>query len=514
MSGQAFANDATASLAHASEPRLDLDLDLNPETPSINATTWSDPPINSSSSSAPNPIDPLLFADEVEVDVDVAQHAVDDAESASDDAESYVSDLDMFPDPSDDEEDIVAPALAPAPAPASASTLAEAQALIFAAATETETVADDAADSDDADMTIYAASDRPSVDVTEDSATDADSLMTGTDNQSILTIDASSSQHDGRAPSTRTIETSDLQLAFQQRFGRTYPSRDYILPNDWVIPLAYQDSLLGASQQDECIRLAIQHHLWLRTYNSRLANSPKRERAARVLDCGTGTGHWASDFADDHPEAVVIGVDLSPIQLTAVPPNLWYEIFDLEQPWPWRELYDFIFFRHMNTAFADWVAIFEKALGHLEPGGYIELQDNSFPIMCDDDTMAPDSAIARWSTLLMEATELMGRPCDTPSRFKQLLDLAGFEAIVEEKTVWPIGPWDVDHPREKEIGIWCRENCLEALEASTMHLFTQFLHWSQEDTRDFCDEVEREIRGGSVHAYFTVYCVYGRKPYA
>lgn len=69
--------------------------------------------------------------------------------------------------------------------------------------------------------------------------------------------------------------------------------------------------------------VAIQHHLWLRTYNSRLANSPKRERAARVLDCGTGTGHWASAFgedlplthsriltinqfaADDHPEAVV-----------------------------------------------------------------------------------------------------------------------------------------------------------------------------------------------------------------
>lgn len=179
MSGQAFANDATASPAQASsEPRPDL----NPETPSINATTWSDPPI-----------DPLLFADEVEVDVDVAQHAVEDAESASDDAESYVSDLDMFPD--DDEEDIVAPAPAPAPAPASASTLAEAQALIFAAATATatatETVADDAADSDDADMTIYAASDRPSVDATEDSTTDADSLMTGTDNQSILTIDGS-----------------------------------------------------------------------------------------------------------------------------------------------------------------------------------------------------------------------------------------------------------------------------------------------------------------------------------
>ncbi|OHE90551.1 methyltransferase domain-containing protein [Colletotrichum orchidophilum] len=198
----------------------------------------------------------------------------------------------------------------------------------------------------------------------------------------------------------------------------------------------------------------------------------------------------------------------------SVPPNLYYEIYNLEQPWPWRDLFDFVFFRHMNTAFADWGEVFEKALGHLEPGGYIEVQDNTFPIMCDDDTMPPNSAIARWSTLLMEATELMGRPCTAPSHFKQLLDGAGFEAIVEVKSVWPIGPWGAGSRRDREIGVWCRENCIEALEASTIHLFTQFLHWPEEDTRDFCKEVEKEIRSGQVHAYFNVYCVYGRKPYA
>ncbi|KAK1672847.1 S-adenosyl-L-methionine-dependent methyltransferase [Colletotrichum godetiae] len=453
MSGQVFANEAiAASPAHASE-----------EPRSNDTTTIYIDPQSSTSDPVPVPIDPLLPAEDVVVVVvdDVTEHA-----ESSDYAESFADDLDMFPGDDDDDDD----------------------------------------DDDDADMAVYAAADRLSLDTTEDEATgaqttnDADSLMMGTDNRSIITLDAPSSPRDERAPSTRTIMTEDLQLSFQKRFGRTYPSRDYILPNDW----------------DECIRLAIQHHLWLYTYNKRLANSPKRERAARVLDCGTGTGHWASDFADDHPEAIVIGVDLSPIQLNAVPPNLFYEIYDLEQPWPWREPFDFIFFRHMNTAFADWVEIFEKALGHLEPGGYIELQDNSFPIMCDDDTMPPNSAIARWSTLLMEATELMGRPCNAPSSFKQLLDLAGFEAIVEEKTIWPIGPWNAgnNHPRDREIGVWCRENCLEALEASTMHLFTQFLHWSEEDTRDFCNEVEREIRGGGIHAYFTVYCVYGRKPYA
>jgi ubiquinone/menaquinone biosynthesis C-methylase UbiE len=35
----------------------------------------------------------------------------------------------------------------------------------------------------------------------------------------------------------------------------------------------------------------------------------------RVLDLGTGTGIWCIDFADEHPEADVKGIDLSPSNL-------------------------------------------------------------------------------------------------------------------------------------------------------------------------------------------------------
>ena len=34
----------------------------------------------------------------------------------------------------------------------------------------------------------------------------------------------------------------------------------------------------------------------------------------RVLDVGTGTGIWAIDFADDFPDTMVFGTDISPTQ--------------------------------------------------------------------------------------------------------------------------------------------------------------------------------------------------------
>ena len=40
-----------------------------------------------------------------------------------------------------------------------------------------------------------------------------------------------------------------------------------------------------------------------------------------IVDVGTGTGIWAMDFADAHPESQVLGIDLSPIQPRFVPPN-------------------------------------------------------------------------------------------------------------------------------------------------------------------------------------------------
>jgi len=51
------------------------------------------------------------------------------------------------------------------------------------------------------------------------------------------------------------------------------------------------------------------------TFGNRLYFSPVKE-LKHALDIGTGTGLWAVELADAHPECEVIGIDLSPGQPT------------------------------------------------------------------------------------------------------------------------------------------------------------------------------------------------------
>ncbi|TIC89843.1 Secondary metabolism regulator LAE1 [Colletotrichum higginsianum] len=285
---------------------------------------------------------------------------------------------------------------------------------------------------------------------------------------------------------------------YQHENGRTYHAMSagkYFLPND----------------ESEVDRLDLQHYVMTLTLGGNHCLCPKNRGAKRVLDLGTGTGIWSVEYADAHPEAEVIGVDLSPVQPDLVPPNCSFELDDLEKDWTWSRPFDFIFCRMMTGSFSDNMSIVQKVFDALEPGGYFEAQDMALPLGCDDGTLTVDSDLWKWVLLVMEGMEKFGRPVSAAQQWKQLMEAVGFVDVVETIYKWPTNRWPRDQ-HYKELGMWSLENMDQALEPATLAPLTRALGWTYEEVIVLVSKARKVMRDPTVHAYWPIFIVHGRKP--
>ncbi|RSL99356.1 hypothetical protein CDV31_012222 [Fusarium ambrosium] len=154
----------------------------------------------------------------------------------------------------------------------------------------------------------------------------------------------------------------------------------------------------------EAERLDLQHHLFLLTFDDSLGLAPPnkaKSEVKRVLDLGTGTGIWAMDFGDEHPEAHVVGVDLSPIQPTFVPPNVEFFIDDTDEEWNHSAPFDYIHSRMMTSSIRNWPDYLKKIYDNLNPGGYVELQEADLFLSSDDTTLHPTQSLPQCLKLMV-----------------------------------------------------------------------------------------------------------------
>lgn len=298
--------------------------------------------------------------------------------------------------------------------------------------------------------------------------------------------DADSALGSYRVQSSSMSASSSI-FDFVEEHGRTwhrYHEGKYFMPND--IP--------------EQERLDLQHSISLRLFGA-LYLAPI-DRPGRVLDLGTGTGIWAIEFANDHPESDVLGTDLSPIQPEYVPPNCRFEVDDAEDEWVFSHKFDYVHARYMSGSFSNFPAVFAMSYENMNPGAWIEFQDYYVKLQAMDDSLA-GTALERWNDCVIEGVSRMGKNALACAKYKsQLLD-AGFVDVVERKFALPGNPWAKGED-QKMMGTMQMENILNGLHGFSIGLFTKMLGMSVEEVEVMLVDVRKDLRNTKIHFYYVV----------
>ncbi|RBQ80818.1 hypothetical protein FVER14953_09898 [Fusarium verticillioides] len=325
--------------------------------------------------------------------------------------------------------------------------------------------------------------------------------------------DADSAVGDDAASSTESISSSILH--YRTIHGRTYHSErgnaEYWTPNDehhnesmdinhHLLCLSLEGKLHLAPLKDDIQVCELPLIIYNKLFTGTLESPRYRDR-----DC---------DFADEYPNAEVVGTDISPIQPDWVPPNLKFEIEDCTQEWTYNpNSFDYVHMRYMYGSISDWSALFKEAFRVCKPGGWVESYEASPRMESDDGTVTETCAINEWGKFFIEGGKKLNRTFEIIDKDLQQkgMEEAGFVDVKVWDFKAPIGGWPQD-PRLKQIGQFAQAALEQDYEGYVLYMANMVLGWTKEEVSVYCAQLRREIRSGKFHPFYRQRVVYARKP--
>jgi SAM-dependent methyltransferase len=204
---------------------------------------------------------------------------------------------------------------------------------------------------------------------------------------------------------------------------------------------------------------------------------------------------------DKHPSAEIIGVDTAAVQPNILPPNVQFEIDDIESDWLYGESsFDFIHGRELILSIRNWPRLVQQSFRALKPGGYFELSGSLPVISSDDGTHIPNSAFEEMAQVYFDMGDRIGASGKAPLSWKTQLEEAGFENVVEKVLKIPTNPWPKD-PRMKKIGAFELSHFRDGISNVFARGYTQILGGDPLYFEILMARAKAEVSNRRMHTY-------------
>ncbi|KAF2425830.1 S-adenosyl-L-methionine-dependent methyltransferase [Tothia fuscella] len=301
---------------------------------------------------------------------------------------------------------------------------------------------------------------------------------------------------DDSASYTTSLKSSITN--YIQENGRRYHAfKDgaYFLPND-------------EAEQD---RLDLFHHIMTLRCDDKLHLAPIAPDTQRVLDLGTGTGIWAIMMGEEYPSAEVVGNDLSPVQPGLVPPNVRFEVDDMEEEWVYSSPFDYIHGRYPAGAIREWPALMRQAYRFTKPGGWVEFQDFTMKFYTTNGEYRDGCSADKWTDEIIAGMKTIGREPEPGPKLEAWIKDAGFFNVVHKVFPVPVGTWP-NNRKLKQIGAFDLVQFLDGLESISLRIFTGVRGWRKEEVQVYLSQVRKDLMNPRMQMQHNFHVAYSQKP--
>ncbi|KAK5991955.1 putative methyltransferase tdiE-like protein [Cladobotryum mycophilum] len=252
------------------------------------------------------------------------------------------------------------------------------------------------------------------------------------------------------------------------------------------------------NDEGEQDRLDRQHNMCVILLDGNLGLAPVRS-PKYVLDIATGTGIWATQFAERNPESNVLGTDLTGNQRKPHVSNVSFLQHDAEgEAWNFPNKFDYIHMRYVVPCFDNLQGVIKNAFDSMNPGGWIEFLDSPLEILTVDDTVR-GTGLEHFATAVEESSAKLGRDLLKPKHYASWLREAGFVNVVEKIIPVPGNPWSKD-PKQKVLGGFMLHDMKVTI--GSMHKFYNIFGYSKLETEKIIAETQSALEDTNIHFYW------------